>query len=37
MERREAAPLLGQETLLQQLADDALDRLRQAALAFTTA
>lgn len=37
MEGREAAFLLGQETLLQQLADDALDRLRQAALAFAAA
>ena len=37
MERRQAAFLLGQEALLQQLADDALDRFRQAPFAFAAA
>jgi hypothetical protein len=37
VERRQATLLLGQEPLLQQLADDALDRFRQAALTFATA
>jgi hypothetical protein len=37
VERRQAALLLGQEALLQQLADDALDRFRQAPLAFAAA
>jgi hypothetical protein len=37
VERRQAALLLGQEPLLQQLADDALDRFRQAPLAFAAA
>ena len=34
VKRRQAAFLLGQEALLQQLADDALNRLRQTAPAF---
>lgn len=34
VERGQAAFLLGQEATLQQLADDALDRFRQAPLAF---
>ena len=37
VERCQSPFLLGQEPLLQQLADDALDRLRQAPLAFATA
>jgi hypothetical protein len=37
VERRQATLLLGQEALLQQLADDALDRFRQAAFAFAAA
>jgi hypothetical protein len=37
MEGRQAALLLVQETLLQQLADDAFDRFRQASLAFAAA
>ncbi len=37
VERRQGALLLGQEALLQQLADDALDRFRQAPFAFAAA
>lgn len=37
MKRRQTALLLGQKALLQQLTDDAFDRLRQTPLAFPAA